>query len=736
MKIERLHIDNFGKFSDYTIDFSDGFNLVFGNNEDGKTTIMSFIRLMFYGSGTSKSDLFSNLRRRYTPFSQEKMGGSIDFTHNGNSYTLSKQFGKTQKSDKVVLLDNALGTPINLPAGSEIGEMFFSLSAGAFEKSIYLGSLPPYAEDGTADLEKRLTAAVYTGDKGDGYEQIAKRITAAQTELRTPRKVGKTDKLRDEIIALDGELSAVKALEAERKEREEQVSRWTSELNTLKEEQKSLNELLKKSRTAEQSAAIKTELCTRRESAILEEELKVFPKANLDTARTLLKTYTELTAKTSALSKADAPTAADTTAQKAEFESANESLAKIVEEIKVAEEKLLSAERQGGGKETPLMFIVAALFLISAIGGFFASPVFLALLAPSIVFLALGIKGAKRKKESGAKVLEIKSELLNLKQSELNLRERANRAETALRVQIEHRTLIESENQKQKEALQKIDADIKETTAKITALLGTEIEFAEEKLTKLQSNHNRLDSLSLLLSQSAFADFDTAVLEEMLDKTEYAYGLKAPAEYENMIAKTASRINETGIMLEREKVTLQSIFGGKRGIAALERLIAEKEELLSSQDAHYDALSVAADALFAAYTRMRQNFAPELNRMTSEIFESLTGGVHSSATVAKDFSVRVSEKGTPLPFESEYLSAGTRDQLDFALRLSIAKLTAGDNNLPLLLDDVFSQYDDRRAQKAIEFLSDYAKENQILFFTCHGDIRETAKENGAEIKAL
>ncbi|MBQ5798498.1 MAG: hypothetical protein IIW16_01620, partial [Clostridia bacterium] len=96
----------------------------------------------------------------------------------------------------------------------------------------------------------------------------------------------------------------------------------------------------------------------------------------------------------------------------------------------------------------------------------------------------------------------------------------------------------------------------------------------------------------------------------------------------------------------------------------------------------------------------------------------------------------VSEKGTPLPFESEYLSAGTRDQLDFALRLSIAKLTAGDNNLPLLLDDVFSQYDDRRAQKAIEFLSDYAKENQILFFTCHGDIRETAKENGAEIKTL
>ncbi|MEE1277972.1 MAG: hypothetical protein UHE86_02780, partial [Acutalibacteraceae bacterium] len=79
---------------------------------------------------------------------------------------------------------------------------------------------------------------------------------------------------------------------------------------------------------------------------------------------------------------------------------------------------------------------------------------------------------------------------------------------------------------------------------------------------------------------------------------------------------------------------------------------------------------------------------------------------------------------------------GTRDQLDLAMRLSLSNLTAGDNNLPLLLDDILSQYDDLRAQKAIEFLSDYAKENQILFFTCHGDVRNLAQKIGAEIKTL
>ena len=735
MKIEKLHIDNFGKFCNYTIDFKDGFNLIFGNNEDGKTTIMSFIRLMFYGSGTSKSDLFSNLRRRYTPFSQEKMGGSIEFTHNGKSYTLSKQFGKTPKSDKVVLMDNSLGTPVNLPSGTEIGEMFFSLSAGAFEKSIYIGSLPSCADDGTADLEKRLTAAVYTGDKGDGYEQIAKRITLAQAQLRTPRKVGKTDKLFEEINTLKTELSVVKELETERTERENKVAEWTRQLDDLKTEQINLTTLLKKSRIAEQGSAIKTELDTRREREKLEAELKAFPKTSLETAHTLLDNHTALTAKVSALSQNDSAVTVDDT-QKSEFEHANAALTKTLEEIKEAEGKLLSAEKKSSGKETPFMFIVAALFTISAIGGFFATPIFLAMLAPATIFLILGIKGTKQTRENSADILEIKGELLRLKEAELNLRERVTRAETALRVQLEHRSLLESESKKQKEMLLKLQADIGETEAEIFALIGTEIQFAKEKLAELQSKHNRLDSLSLLSTQSAFADTSTQELEMKLSKTQEKSDLKSPAEYESLIAQTAQSINDMGIMLERERVSLQNIFGNKRGIAALERLIDEKEEQLKSQNSHYDALSVAADALFAAYTQMRQNFAPELNRMTSEFFESITDGVHKDATVSKDFSVRVSEKGNPLPFESEYLSAGTRDQLELSLRLSLAKLTAGENHLPLLLDDILTQYDDRRAKKAIEFLADYAKENQILFFTCHGDIRETASVNGAEIKTL
>ena len=50
MKIERLHIAHFGKFNDYTLAFEDRFSVFYGDNEDGKSTILECLRMLFYGS--------------------------------------------------------------------------------------------------------------------------------------------------------------------------------------------------------------------------------------------------------------------------------------------------------------------------------------------------------------------------------------------------------------------------------------------------------------------------------------------------------------------------------------------------------------------------------------------------------------------------------------------------------------------------------------------------------------
>ena len=50
MKIKRVYIAAFGGLKNKTVDFEDGFNVIYGENENGKTTVMTFIKMMFYGS--------------------------------------------------------------------------------------------------------------------------------------------------------------------------------------------------------------------------------------------------------------------------------------------------------------------------------------------------------------------------------------------------------------------------------------------------------------------------------------------------------------------------------------------------------------------------------------------------------------------------------------------------------------------------------------------------------------
>ena len=63
MKINSLYIASFGGIKNLKLDFSDDFNIIYGNNEDGKSTVMAFIKMMFYGSERGGNTLSKNIRK-------------------------------------------------------------------------------------------------------------------------------------------------------------------------------------------------------------------------------------------------------------------------------------------------------------------------------------------------------------------------------------------------------------------------------------------------------------------------------------------------------------------------------------------------------------------------------------------------------------------------------------------------------------------------------------------------
>ena len=67
------------------------------------------------------------------------------------------------------------------------------------------------------------------------------------------------------------------------------------------------------------------------------------------------------------------------------------------------------------------------------------------------------------------------------------------------------------------------------------------------------------------------------------------------------------------------------------------------------------------------------------------------------------------------------LSGGTREQLFVAIRMALVKeFSQRGIELPMVMDDLFVNFDQDRTEAAVDSLVDYANSGQqVLFFTCH-----------------
>ena len=136
MKLNKIYISAFGGLKDFTLNLNDGLNVIFGNNEDGKTTVATFIKCMFYGTGTKKANLAESIRQKYTPWDGSAMAGRIEFEHEGKRYSLEKIFRSSDSTDKVTVTDLDSGNEVKI-SGS-VGQHFFGFSDKAFERSLFI----------------------------------------------------------------------------------------------------------------------------------------------------------------------------------------------------------------------------------------------------------------------------------------------------------------------------------------------------------------------------------------------------------------------------------------------------------------------------------------------------------------------------------------------------------------------------------------------------------------------
>lgn len=224
MKLKKLSLNNFGRFRGEVLKLEDGINVIYGENESGKSTVHTFIRSMLFGMKRGRGRAAGNdVYSRYEPWENASWyQGRMEFTSGGKEFRLTRSFAKGAGEDELVCLTD--GEILSLEDG-DLSVLLGGISENVYENTVSVGQLKARTGDALAQ-ELRNYMANYQGSNDGSLN-----VEAALTSLKKKRK-----ELEQEA-------------ELQRKAGEEEKSRMYSRLSYLEQDCREAKERLERTMT-------------------------------------------------------------------------------------------------------------------------------------------------------------------------------------------------------------------------------------------------------------------------------------------------------------------------------------------------------------------------------------------------------------------------------------------------------------------------------------------------------
>lgn len=174
---------------------------------------------------------------------------------------------------------------------------------------------------------------------------------------------------------------------------------------------------------------------------------------------------------------------------------------------------------------------------------------------------------------------------------------------------------------------------------------------------------------------------------------------------------------------------IEDIESGTRNLAEIEEEIDFYEDKINTFKNKIKIAEMAAEKITKIADSIKGDFMPLLKKSISDNFYYLTGGKYSEVSFDENMNITVIEEDNKnRNIELESLSGGTLDQLYLSLRVGLSNILSGNQDIPLIFDDSFVQYDTRRLKKSIEMLARESERRQVILFTCQEREADTAKQ--------
>ena len=669
--MQLLHANaTYGKLDQARLDLQPGLNVICAPNEGGKSTWCRFLLAMFYGLNTrQRGDLAD--KNRFQPWSGSLMQGKLELSVGDKELTLSRQ---TQRPDAPLGVFSCTysGTDTPVPGldAARCGETLLGVPQSVYQRCAFIpsGSL---AIDADADLERRISALISTGDEKISFSQVESRL---KKQLRQ-RKYNRSGS----IPLLEAEIAGLRAAQQE-------AQTLTGQLENLQQQLSQAREDQARRRQARLQAA---------QEALREKEscLQALPDSS-----DLQRINQQLGAVRSL---------GDQVQQAQEAVSRQESV--IEDQLQELNRNPLHPMTKAQLEaqlqiQPPAPPQVAQLLISLALGLCGGGFLWYEIDRPQVLWLCLACAVTAL---AAGNFLRLMIRRIRLQQSR---RRELSRQE-------ELRKLAES----YLPALEELEAQ-RALLRQKQQILSDGDRRLRTQLSDLLSQVSRWDD-----SVQSAGDIRRFVRETAQNRDRLAQELHQAQT--QLLQAQMSDADDTVTHLQQQIAQVQGRLDAGRDAQALGDQISRLEEELVRQQAEYDALRLSLDALQAANTTLQNRFSPELGRRAAEIFTDMTGSTWSHILLDREFHLSAESGSDPTRRSVQLLSAGTADQLYLAVRLAICEMILPpEQNPPLILDDALLTFDDARLSTTLDYLTRLGAQRQILLFTCQG--REAALLRG------
>ena len=238
MIINKLKINGFGKLENKEIELNDKINIIKGDNESGKSTLLKFISSSLYGISRNKNGKDISDYDKYIPWNADEFSGKITYhVDNGDKYEIYNDFRK--KSPQIYKNKEDVSDKFKITKSK--GSEFFIEQTGITEDMFFSTCL---SEQGKVELDKnsqntvmqKLSNIISTGNENISYKKTIEKINKKQLqEIGTDRSSGRPINIvNSKIEELENKIKQIEIYKDKKYEIEEEKNNLAVDINESK----------------------------------------------------------------------------------------------------------------------------------------------------------------------------------------------------------------------------------------------------------------------------------------------------------------------------------------------------------------------------------------------------------------------------------------------------------------------------------------------------------------------